>query len=81
MKKQPAPLEDNLQALETILAKMSGEETTLAESIALYADAARLIESANRMLDDARLKIAEIDQVLAAQCEPEEPAAEEPTHD
>ncbi len=81
MKKQPAHLEENLQALDTILAKMSGEDTSLEESIALYADAARLIGEANQMLNDAQLKITEIDQLLAAWQKPDETVAEEPAHD
>lgn len=80
-KKQPAHLEECLQTLDAVLEKLGSKETTLEESIALYATAARLVEQANQMLNDAQLQITEIDQSLTVWGMPEQPAAEEPSDD
>ena len=55
-----------MSRLEDILAKMQSEETTLADSVKLYAEAAGLVEYCSRTLDKVSLQIDEIDGRLAA---------------
>ncbi|OUN40492.1 exodeoxyribonuclease VII small subunit [Faecalibacterium sp. An77] len=55
-----------MSRLEDILAKMQSEETTLADSVKLYAEAAGLVEYCSRTLGKVSLQIDEIDGRLAA---------------
>lgn len=61
----PKTFEDGIARLETILAKMQSEETTLAEAVKLYAEAAELVSFCNDTLNKASLQIEEIDARLA----------------
>ena len=63
--KAPKTFEEGLQRLQDILAKMQDETTTLDQSVKLYADAAQLIQYCNTTLDQAKLRIEEIDASLA----------------
>ena len=56
----PKSFEDGMSRLETILAQMQSEETTLAESVKLYAEAASLMEYCKTTLDKASLQMDEI---------------------
>lgn len=60
----PKTFEDGIARLETILAKMQSEETTLAEAVKLYAEAAELVSFCNDTLNKASLQIEEIDARL-----------------
>lgn len=64
--KAPKTFEEGMSRLEDILAKMQSEETTLADSVKLYAEAAGLVEYCSRTLDKVSLQIDEIDGRLAA---------------
>ena len=62
----PKTFEEGMSRLEDILAKMQSEETTLADSVKLYAEAAGLVEYCSRTLGKVSLQIDEIDGRLAA---------------
>ena len=66
MKKAPKTFEDGLARLQAILAQMQAQDTTLAESVKLYAEAADLIQYCNTALATAQLQIEEIDAKLQA---------------
>ncbi len=67
----PKSFEDGLARLQTILTKMQDPDTALADSVKLYAEAAELIRYCNDTLNDAKLRIEEIDAALAAKTEAE----------
>ena len=64
--KAPKTFEEGMTRLEEILAKMQSDETSLAESVKLYAEAANLVEYCSRTLGKVSLQIEEIDSRLAA---------------
>lgn len=64
--KAPKNFEEGMIRLEEILAKMQNNETTLAESVKLYAEAANLVEYCSQTLGKVSLQIDEIDSRLAA---------------
>ena len=53
----PKSFEDGMARLETILSQMQSEETTLTESVKLYAEAASLMEYCHAALEKASLQI------------------------
>ena len=57
----PKSFEDGMARLETILAQMQSEETSLAESVKLYAEAASLMDYCRGTLEKASLQLDEID--------------------
>ena len=58
MPKSKTPsFEDAMQELEMILEKMADEDTTLDESIALYAKAAELIQNCSETLNNAKKQV------------------------
>ena len=57
----PKSFEDGMARLETILSQMQSEETTLTESVKLYAEAASLMEYCHAALEKASLQMEEID--------------------
>ena len=63
----PKSFEDGLARLQGILDRLQSEETPLAESIKLYAEAAELIRYCNDTLNSAKLQMEEIDAALMAQ--------------
>ena len=63
----PKSFEDGLARLQGILDKLQSEETPLAESVKLYAEAAELIRYCNETLNSAKLQMEEIDATLMAQ--------------
>ena len=69
----PKTFEEGMTRLEEILARMQSDETTLAESVKLYAEAAGLMEYCGRTLDKVSLQIEEIDGRLAAMDTPAAP--------
>lgn len=74
--KAPKTFEDGLARLEGILAKMQSEDTTLAEAVKLYAEAAGLVSFCNDTLNKAALQIEEIDARLSSVVPNEEQAEE-----
>lgn len=69
--KAPKSYEEGMTRLENILTLMQSEETTLAESVKLYAEAAALMEYCHTILQKTSLQIEEIHAKLA-QNEPEQ---------
>lgn len=68
----PKSFEDGMARLETILAQMQSEETTLAESVKLYAEAASLMEYCKTTLEKATLQLEEIDDARTQSTAPAE---------
>ena len=68
----PKSFEDGMGRLETILTQMQSEETTLAESVKLYAEAASLMEYCKATLDKATLQLEEIDAARTPSSAPAE---------
>ena len=62
--KAPKTFEEGMTRLEDILAKMQSDDTSLAESVKLYAEAASLVEYCSRTLGKVSLQIEEIDSRL-----------------
>lgn len=69
--KKPKTFEEGLQRLQDLLAQMQDEQTTLDQSVKLYAEAAQLIQYCNETLNSVKLQIEEIDSSLAAPAGPE----------
>lgn len=63
--KTPKSFEEGMERLNGLLAKMQNENTTLAESVKLYAEAAALVEYCHTALEKTSLQIDEIDAELA----------------
>lgn len=70
----PKSYEEGITRLEEILSKMQSEETTLAESVKLYSEAASLMEYCHNILEKTTLQIDEIEAKMqnAVQPQPEE---------
>lgn len=62
--KTPKNFETGLTRLQEILELLSDENTPLAQSIKLYAEAAELVAYCDGTLQDAKVQIEEIDQKL-----------------
>lgn len=60
----PKSFEEGMERLNIILAQMQSEETTLADSVKLYAEAAALMEYSRAALEKTSLQIDEIDAKL-----------------
>ncbi len=69
----PKSFEDGMSRLDTILTRMQQDDTTLTESVKLYAEAAALMDYCRTALDKAALQMEEIDAKRTAA----EPAAED----
>lgn len=63
--KAPKSFEEGMSRLEGILDQMQQEETTLTESVKLYAEAASLMEYCHTALEKATLQMDEIDAKCA----------------
>ncbi len=61
----PKSFEEGMERLNTLLAQMQSEDTTLADSVKLYAEAASLMEYCHAALEKTSLQIDEIDAKLA----------------
>lgn len=72
--KTPKNFEQGMTQLEQLLDKLADPDTTLDQSIALYGQAAQLVQFCEKALDDAKLQVEQIDQTLlqAAPVKPEE---------
>ena len=62
--KQPKSFEEGMQRLQELLGVLQDDATPLAQSVKVYAEAAGLISYCKQTLDDAKLKIEEIDAEL-----------------
>ena len=60
----PKSFEEGMERLNTLLAQMQSEDTTLADSVKLYAEAS-LMEYCHAALEKTSLQIDEIDAKLA----------------
>ena len=65
----PKSFEEGMDRLNTILTQMQQEDTSLADSVKLYAEAAGLIHYCNTALDKAKLQVEEIDASLTPNAE------------
>ena len=63
--KAPKSFEEGMERLNDILTRMQSEETSLADSVKLYAEAASLMEYCHTVLEKTSLKLEEIDAKLA----------------
>lgn len=63
--KQPKSFEEGMQRLQELLVILQDDATPLAQSVKVYAEAANLIQYCKHTLDDAKLRIEEIDVQLA----------------
>ncbi|MDD6320197.1 MAG: exodeoxyribonuclease VII small subunit [Oscillospiraceae bacterium] len=70
--KKPKSFEEGMQRLQELLALMQNENTSLDQSVKLYAEAAQLIRYCNETLNTAKLQIEEIDSSLASTTEQED---------
>lgn len=70
--KTPKSFEEGMERLNGILAKMQSEETSLADSVKLYAEAASLMEYCRAALEKTSLQIEEIDAKLAQSVQKEQ---------
>jgi exodeoxyribonuclease VII small subunit len=61
----PKTFEEGITRLETILADMQSPDTTLADAVKLYAEAANLVTYCNETLNKTAVQIEEIDARLA----------------
>jgi len=69
----PKSFEEGLTRLENILAQMQDQETTLAESVKLYAEAAALMDYCHTALDKASLQMEEIERkITGGEASPQE---------
>ena len=73
----PKSFEDGMSRLETILTQMQSEETTLAESVKLYAEAASLMQYCHTTLEKTSLQIEEISAKIAETVEAPQEQEEE----
>ena len=70
--KTPKSFEEGMERLNTILVKMQNEETSLSDSVKLYAEAASLMEYCHMALEKTSLQIDEIDAKIAQSAPAEE---------
>ena len=61
----PKSFEEGMERLNTILAQMQQEDTSLADSVKLYAEAASLMQYCHTALEKTSLQIEEIDAKIA----------------
>lgn len=61
-KKERPSFEEALEKLEAIVEKLSDQEITLEKSVELYEEGLRLSKICSETLENAALKIEEIDQ-------------------
>ena len=74
--KAPKSLEEGMDRLDAIFARMQSAETSLAESVKLYAEAASLMEYCRSILEKTSLQIEEIDAKLAQTMQAAQPQEE-----
>lgn len=70
--KTPKSFEQGMSQLEQLLEKLADPDTTLDQAIALYGQAAQLVQFCDEALRQAKLQIEQIDQTLLAAAPKEE---------
>ena len=75
--KAPKSFEEGMDRLNTILAQMQQEDTSLADSVKLYAEAASLMQYCYAMLEKTSLQIEEISAKIAETVETPQEQEEE----
>ena len=70
--KTPKNFEQGMDQLEQLLEKLSDPDTTLDQAIALYGQAAQLVQYCDQTLAQAHLQIEQIDQTLLSAAPKEE---------
>ncbi|WP_270192176.1 exodeoxyribonuclease VII small subunit [Faecalibacterium prausnitzii] len=75
--KAPKSFEEGMDRLNTILAQMQQEDTSLADSVKLYAEAASLMQYCHAMLEKTSLQIEEISAKIAETVETPQEQEEE----
>ena len=70
--KTPKSFEEGMDRLNTVLVKMQNEETSLSDSVKLYAEAASLMEYCHMVLEKTSLQIDEINAKIAQSAPAEE---------
>ena len=73
----PKSFEEGMDRLNTILAQMQQEDTSLADSVKLYAEAASLMQYCYATLEKTSLQIEEINARLAQTVEAPQEQEEE----
>lgn len=63
--KQPKTFEEGIARLKELLEALNQENTSLGDSVKIYADAAALIQYCHSCLEKHKLQIEEIDLQLA----------------
>lgn len=63
--KQPKSFEEGMQRLQELLTVLQDDTTPLSQSVKLYAEAAGLIAYCKQTLEEAKLRVEEIDAELA----------------
>ena len=67
MAQKKATLEENLQALETLVNQLEQGQLGLSESLELYQKGVKFVQSCEKQITQAKLKVTQI----SAQAEPE----------
>jgi exodeoxyribonuclease VII small subunit len=73
----PKSFEEGMDRLNAVLAKMQDEQTTLAEAVKLYAEAASLMQYCHATLEKTSLQIEEISAKIAETVEAPQEQEEE----
>ena len=68
--KAPKSFEEGMERLNAILAQMQQEDTSLAESVKLYAEAASLMQYCHTALEKTSLQIEEINAKITQAMQP-----------
>lgn len=72
MAQKKATLEENLQALETLVDQLEQGQLGLSDSLELYQKGVKLVQSCEKQIAQAKLKVTQI----SAQAEQESPVPE-----
>ena len=72
MAQKKATLEENLQALETLVNQLEQGQLGLSDSLELYQKGVKLVQSCEKQIAQAKLKVTQI----SAQAEQESPVPE-----
>ena len=62
--KKTSDFETEMAELESLLSQLNDESTSLEDAVALYAKAAEKLAKCTKTLQDAKLRVERIDEVL-----------------
>lgn len=68
--KAPKSFEEGMERLNAILSQLQQEDTSLADSVKLYAEAATLMQYCHTVLEKTSLQIEEIDAKITQTMQP-----------